>query len=921
MAQAAAARVKAIPLVQRKRFYEWLIFLFAFCLFANSIPNDYNIDDELVTNNHRLTSKGIAAIPEIFTSPYYQDQAGYAYEYRPVVLTSFAIEHQIFGDNPHVGHFINVLLYALCCLLLFIILQLLFKNYPPLILPGMALLFAAHPAHTEVVCSIKNRDEILGLIFSLLALYVSLKALKNRRIGFMPIVALFYALALMCKASSISFAVIIPLAMILFSDADIYYMLALTFALILPLCFLLTMTSGFEKFNISILLTLSMLVFYIVTRKGALSHFIQAVTRFVKNIIRRPATEATGKMDINSPPRVFSKESLLHSVIPEKQVWSVFPICINVTLAVTYIFLIRANYSTPAILPVSILLLLAWRGEKRISWWANVMLGFCLSAALLTAKRDLDIYRTQVITELFAIYLAAQLRNNKAGFLITLVLLYLLTNFLIQTSFTGRDYDCIIFPFLMLLLLRYPLLFIAYAAGFWYKQWLLHIPVAIVIFAAIVFKKKEWIPVGAALVLLIFFHTNHVGHDYPLNAKYKVEAITDKINPEILSVHQNRPLTWLEECVSDTTPFSVRAGTSLEILFNYLHKVILPYPMSYYYGYKFIYPEQITDLVPLLSLAFHLLLLLAAFILLRKQPALAFAIFIYLASILTVSNYFQHVPGMLADRFLLIPSIGWVIGVVLILAKLFRFGFDRNNGPGTEMPAALRYSFAGILLLYSVITFSRNFEWKDDLTLFRHDIHYADKSAQAHNLLALHLMKNTETPQDEQQKISMEKEALFHFERSEEIYPYFFNVRFDIGRVFSALNMPDSAIEAYKSALILDSTFDYTYQNLGNLLIKQKKFEEAIPYFARLISLRPDEYSFYERLSYIYYAIHRYDESIAVNIRASERFINNPEPLVNIGETYVAKNQPDSALLYLNKAGQISPGNPAIQQLIQKIHK
>ncbi len=77
------------------------------------------MDDELVTKNHRLTSKGIAAIPEIFASPYYQDDAGYSYEYRPVVLASFAIEHDIFGENPQWSHFLecNFVQFILCAAL------------------------------------------------------------------------------------------------------------------------------------------------------------------------------------------------------------------------------------------------------------------------------------------------------------------------------------------------------------------------------------------------------------------------------------------------------------------------------------------------------------------------------------------------------------------------------------------------------------------------------------------------------------------------------------------------------------------------------------------------------------------------------------------------------------------------------------
>ena len=95
-----------------------LVFAFTFLVFANSVFNNYNMDDELVTQNHRLTSQGIKAIPEILASPYYSDERGNKYEYRPVVLISFALEHELLGENPHISHFINLLLYALMCICL-----------------------------------------------------------------------------------------------------------------------------------------------------------------------------------------------------------------------------------------------------------------------------------------------------------------------------------------------------------------------------------------------------------------------------------------------------------------------------------------------------------------------------------------------------------------------------------------------------------------------------------------------------------------------------------------------------------------------------------------------------------------------------------------------------------------------------------
>ena len=90
------------------RFYEnnklvyFILISFAFLLYGNSISHSYSVDDELVTNTdrqiHPLVDQGLSAIPEIFTSHYAQNTEQ-TYEYRPVVITTFAIEKSLFGSK------------------------------------------------------------------------------------------------------------------------------------------------------------------------------------------------------------------------------------------------------------------------------------------------------------------------------------------------------------------------------------------------------------------------------------------------------------------------------------------------------------------------------------------------------------------------------------------------------------------------------------------------------------------------------------------------------------------------------------------------------------------------------------------------------------------------------------------------------
>ncbi|MFC2114603.1 hypothetical protein ACFLRI_04575 [Bacteroidota bacterium] len=120
----------------QSRRNQWIILLIlVFILYGNTIQNNYALDDIYVTNND-LVKKGFRAIPEIFTSYYadnvFEDGERLRFGFRPVVKASYAIEYAIFGNNPHMSHFINILLYFLTLLILLRILSNVWSDKSPL---------------------------------------------------------------------------------------------------------------------------------------------------------------------------------------------------------------------------------------------------------------------------------------------------------------------------------------------------------------------------------------------------------------------------------------------------------------------------------------------------------------------------------------------------------------------------------------------------------------------------------------------------------------------------------------------------------------------------------------------------------------------------------------------------------------------
>ena len=199
-----------------------VIFILAFLLYGNTIPNGYSLDDTYVTQNNIKVQKGFAGIPEIFTSRYV-DEEGNAFGYRPVAMATFAIEYGLWGQNPHLSHFINVVLYALILVLLYRILRKIFNKIHILYLLAVVLLFAAHPIHTEVVASLKNRETLLSFLFSLAALSFFLKWMDNRQKWFVITGVFFFILAFLSKQDSVTFAAVIPLTMFYYSSEPVTF--------------------------------------------------------------------------------------------------------------------------------------------------------------------------------------------------------------------------------------------------------------------------------------------------------------------------------------------------------------------------------------------------------------------------------------------------------------------------------------------------------------------------------------------------------------------------------------------------------------------------------------------------------------------------------------------------------------------------
>ena len=210
-----------------KKYIYLFVFLFGTAVYLNTLPNKYAYDDFSVVQGNKFTREGLTGVfghlfNDSFTGFTGQKNLFRGGRYRPLSLITFSAEYQFFGANPFVSHLVNVILYGLICMLLFKVLAKLFqeklvfkklRDYFVSLSLMAALVYAAHPIHTEVVANIKGRDELMALLFGLLAwnsviLYADKGKLSNLFYG-----GLFFFLSLMSKESASPLLVLIPISL------------------------------------------------------------------------------------------------------------------------------------------------------------------------------------------------------------------------------------------------------------------------------------------------------------------------------------------------------------------------------------------------------------------------------------------------------------------------------------------------------------------------------------------------------------------------------------------------------------------------------------------------------------------------------------------------------------------------------------
>lgn len=913
-----------------------LLMLFSTLLYANTLWNSYNLDDTLVTRNHKLTSKGIKAIPEIFKSPYYEDSQGYSYEYRPIVLASFAIEHS-FSENPSLSHFINSLIFGFSSILLFLLLIKLFPNINILLPLLTTLLFIAHPIHTEAVASIKNRDELLALLGGLCSLYFSILFVQKRNWFFLIAVVLSFLFGILSKMSVISFVLIIPIALLFFTRVNFKQLLSINIPLILASVYAIPFNEVSQRVLFATVLFITPILIYAYLSKPIRNKILNNWNTLCRWMIMPislgkhsivPLLEDNASSSLLFPNKAINRFLFLILLLPS-----------------LFLFTIGIVYSSSIVAVCSTfpLLFIFWYGDKSARLIAIVLMIIFLALTSYFFNSTLILEFIAPIIALGFFFSKEKREKYIYAFFIFLFIMFAARDFMPAFIFIAfikffkinKQHKR---KFLAFIIISSTIIISLSVVNIIGNESLQDLASLLNLFLILLFaylgisidkiKRVSGLFIPIALLINVLFFLKQ-------DVQNKTENIAPPLNNYIETIDKkpsapfspqsyfstDRPIDFVEMPLQPDASWDKKIGTSLYVLGEYIKLAVLPHPMGFYYGYAHIKPVGFKNINVILSILLHIVLIIIALYLFfkRKQLIISFGIIFYLSSITLFSNIFYPVVGMMADRFLYIASVGFCLLLAYFLLKVFKIDLSRDS---TIILKPYFFSIClFILSAYSIKTIARNSLWKDPLTLMEHDIKHLDKSAQAHNLLANFSMQEYSKSTNIQEQQKYINQGIKHFEKAIEIYPKFFNAYYDLGRANMAKENYKEAVYAFKKVLEIDSTFTNAMVLINNIYEENNMIAQTIPYYEKLIRhAKKGNFQFYNSLAYAWFRLGNYDKAIEVNQRALREHPNSFDALSNLGKTYLQMGNEAAAMDNFEMAFKIQE-NKEIASLLAQFYE
>ena len=322
-------------------------------------------------------------------------------------------------------------------------------------------------------------------------------------------------------------------------------------------------------------------------------------------------------------------------------------------------------------------------------------------------------------------------------------------------------------------------------------------------------------------------------------------------------------------------------ATIMYTLGQYIKLLIIPITLTHDYYPRHVGIMHFSDLSVMVSLLLHLLL--AGYAVWRlwsgKKDVISFSILFYLITLSIVSNVVFPIGTNMGERFLFMPSIGFCLAVSFVLVQLAR----TKNGVNFQKILLPLGVLAVVAATFSLKTILRNRDWYDNRTLVFTDVMTSPNSAKVQSVCGMITCTEGIDEKDPAKKEALLRRSVEYNTRALEIHPTHKSALLNRGVSYYHLGMYEEAIadqqrvinlapsdpkgrtnlslalggkgkyyedekqdlenalKLLTESISLDSSNEETMWHLGTVNAKRGNNAEAIKWFTRLTTIRPND--------------------------------------------------------------------------------
>lgn len=367
-------------------------------------------------------------------------------------------------------------------------------------------------------------------------------------------------------------------------------------------------------------------------------------------------------------------------------------------------------------------------------------------------------------------------------------------------------------------------------------------------------------------------------------------------------------------------PFMVWNGNEYELLsffdriptvflglLTYVKLMVWPWPLTHDYYPLHIPIISFSDYRFVLSLFLFLTLTIWSFAKLKSKNIASWGWLWFILALFPMSNLVINVGTFLSERFLFIPSLGFILFLMYILKK---FG-------GQRLPKKMNWAYvwAAILVMYCFLVFLRMPAWQSNFTLFTTDVITSSESAKVNNATAgeYNRMAGGASQLNEQKRWA--KKALPFSKKAIELHPTYKNAYLQKGNAHFYLKNYEKAITAYEKCLSLDPNYEdaksnllLAYRSAGQYYGEEKQdMQNALRYLTKAYNMKPTDYETLRLLGVANGLSGKARQAVRFFKKALEQQPNSAQAYYNLGAAYMQAGRADSSKIMMQKAKEMDP--------------